>query len=74
MGVEKVQDRKELFAAMIGAIEFPPLQLRGGLQSRCYRSAEESHQSLDVLSHRCQEASQFLKMGVSVRANTWLTD
>ena len=31
-----------------------PLQLSGGFR-RCYRSTEEAHQSLDVLSHRCQE-------------------
>src|SRR4051795_3137078 len=32
-----------------------PLQLSGGYRSRCYRSAEEPHQSFDVLSYRCQE-------------------
>src|SRR5580765_391941 len=32
-----------------------PLQLSGGFRSRCYRSAEEAHQSFDVLSHCCQE-------------------
>jgi len=32
-----------------------PLQLSGGYRSRCYRSAEEPHQSFDVLGHRCQE-------------------
>jgi hypothetical protein len=34
---------------------FPPLQLRGGFYSRCNRLTEEPHQSLDVLSYRCQE-------------------
>jgi hypothetical protein len=32
-----------------------PLQLSGSFRSRCYRSAEEPHQSFDVLGHRCQE-------------------
>src|SRR3954466_15761320 len=32
-----------------------PLQLSGGYRSRCYRSAEEPHQSFDVLRYRCQE-------------------
>src|SRR5438477_5163550 len=32
-----------------------PLQLSGGFRSRCYRSAEEAHQSLDVLRRCCQE-------------------
>ncbi|MFZ0939018.1 MAG: hypothetical protein WAN63_06275, partial [Candidatus Sulfotelmatobacter sp.] len=30
-------------------------RLSGGRQNRCCRLTEETHQSLDVLSYRCQE-------------------
>ena len=36
------------------SVFFSP-QLRGSFDSKCCRSAEEAHQSLDVLRHRCQE-------------------
>jgi hypothetical protein len=39
---------------MIAATEFMfSPQLKGGFHSGCYRLAEEPHQSLDVLGHRC---------------------
>src|SRR5438445_3426022 len=40
---------------IVGAEFFFSPQLRGGLHGGCCRSAEEPHQSLDVLRHRCQE-------------------
>ena len=52
--VEKVRDRNELLAAIITAIEFflSP-QLRGSFDSGCCRSAEEAHQSLNILRRCC---------------------
>jgi hypothetical protein len=49
--------RSEGLSAAINAVTlaFPSLQLRGGFHSRCNRLTEEAHQSLDVLSHRCEE-------------------
>src|SRR6266513_109402 len=38
----------------VAEVFFSP-QLSGGFHSRCRRLAEEPHQSLDVLSYRCQE-------------------
>src|SRR5260370_39030810 len=41
---------------MIAVAEFSfSLQLRGGFHSGYCRPTEEAHQSLDVLSYRCQE-------------------
>ena len=56
VGVEKVRDRNVLLAAIIVAIEFflSP-QLSGSCHGGCCWLAEEPHQSLDVLRHRCQE-------------------
>ena len=51
-----VRDRNVFLAAMIAAVEFfLSSQLGGRLCSRCFGLVEEAHQSLDVLSYRCQE-------------------
>ena len=56
MGVEKVRDRNALLAAIVAAVEFfLSAQLGGSFHSRSCRLAEEPHESLDVLSHGCQE-------------------
>ena len=56
VGVEKVRDRIFFPPVMIAVAEFlfSP-QLRGGFHSGYCRLTEEAHQSLDVLSYRCQE-------------------
>jgi hypothetical protein len=54
--VEKVTLTKGLLAENTTLWSFLlSLQLRRGWQNRCCRSAEEPHESLTVLGHRCAE-------------------
>ncbi len=56
MGVEKVPQQNGFSSASMPSPSFHvSVRLSGGGQSRYRRLTEESHQSLDVLSYRCQE-------------------
>src|SRR5947209_9589024 len=56
VGVEKVPQQNAFSICEHAVAGFlVSVRLSGGRQNRCCRLTEEAHQSLDVLSYRCQE-------------------
>jgi len=56
VGVEKVPPQRVFFICEHAVVGFlVSVRLSGGRQNRGCRLTEEAHQSLDVLSYRCQE-------------------
>jgi hypothetical protein len=55
VGVEKVRRQNVFSPASIPPVFLLSVPLSGGRQNRCCGLAEEAHESLDVLGHRCQE-------------------
>jgi hypothetical protein len=56
VGVEKVRQQKRCFAwECVGRVLLFSVWLRGSWQNRRGWVAEKAHESLDVLSRRCQE-------------------
>jgi hypothetical protein len=56
VAVEKLTHRNAFSSASMPFAGFlVSVRLSGGRQNRCCRLTEEAHQSLDVLSYRCQE-------------------
>jgi hypothetical protein len=56
VAVEKVHQQNAFSSASMRLpVCFVSARLSGGRQSRGFKLAEEAHQSLEVLSYRCQE-------------------
>jgi hypothetical protein len=55
VGVEKLPQQNGFSSASMPSRLSVSVRLSGGRQNRCCRLTEEAHQSLDVLSYRCQE-------------------